>query len=100
LGFQKICVWVSKSKNQCNFSKCFFKLRFSDLGLNHNKNNASCRVKVEWRIGGLKFKWRRLMKRFDSTKQNYNHLFGATTLLTNFLHRHYQNFMIIIIGEW
>jgi len=93
-GFQK-----PKTKNQCNFSKCFFKLRFSNLELIHNKNNVSFRVKVEWGIGGLKSKWKRLMKIFDSIKQKYNHLFRATTLLTNFLHRCRQDFMIEIIGE-
>jgi len=46
----------------------FFRLRFLDLGFNHNKNNASFWVRVEWVIGDLKSKWRRLMKRFDSTK--------------------------------
>jgi hypothetical protein len=40
-------------------------LGFSNLGLNHNKNNASFKVRVEWGIGGLKSKWRRLMKIFD-----------------------------------
>jgi len=73
----------------------FFQIKFSNLGLNHNKNNVGFRV--EWGIGGLKFKWRRLMKRFDSTKSN--HLLRATTLLTNFLHRCRQDFMIEIIGE-
>jgi hypothetical protein len=76
-----------KNQKKCNFSKCFFILGFLNLGLNHNKNNASFQVKVEWGIRGLMSKWRRLMKRFDSTKQKYNHLFRATTLLTNFLHR-------------
>jgi hypothetical protein len=42
---------------------------------------------------------RRLIKRFDSTKQKYNHLFKATTFLTNFLHRRHQDFTIEIIGE-
>jgi hypothetical protein len=46
----------------------FFILRFLDLRFNHNKNNASFRVRLEWGIGGLKSKWRRLMKIFDSTK--------------------------------
>jgi hypothetical protein len=91
-GFQK-------TKNQCNFSKCFFRLRFLNLGPNHNKNNASLWVRVEWGIRGLKSKWRMLMKRFDSTKQKYNHLFKATTFLTNFLHSHRQDFTIEIIGE-
>jgi hypothetical protein len=39
------------------------------------------------------------MKRFDSTKQKYNHLFKAATLLTNFLNRRHQDFTIEIIGE-
>jgi hypothetical protein len=71
LGFH---IRVSKTKNQCSFSKCFFKLGFSDLGHNHNKNNASFRV--EWGIGDLKPKWRRLMKRFDSTKKNTINFLG------------------------
>jgi hypothetical protein len=97
--FQNFCVWVSKTKSQCNFSKYFFKLRFSNLEFNHNKNNVGFKVRVEWGIGGLKSKWERLIKIFDSTKQKYNHLFRATTLLTNFLHRCHQDFMIEIIGE-
>jgi hypothetical protein len=40
------------------------------------------------------------MKRFDSTRHKYNYLFKATTLLINFLHRHHQDFMIEIIGEY
>jgi hypothetical protein len=47
LGFQNFCVWASKTKNQLNFSKCFFKLGFSYLGFNHNKNNASFKVRVD-----------------------------------------------------
>ncbi len=40
-----------------------------------NKMHVNYRVRVEWGIGGLKFKWRQLMKRFDSTKGEYIHLF-------------------------
>jgi hypothetical protein len=39
------------------------------------------------------------MKIFDSTRQKYNHLFKATTLLTNFLHRCYHNFNREVISE-
>jgi hypothetical protein len=39
------------------------------------------------------------MKRFDSTKDKYNHLFKTITLLTNFLHMHRQNFTFEICGE-
>jgi len=36
---------------------------------------------------------------FDSTRQKYNHLFKATTLLTNFLHRCYHDFNREVISE-
>jgi hypothetical protein len=39
------------------------------------------------------------MKIFNLTKQEYNHIFRAITLLTNFLHKHHQDFMIKVIGE-
>jgi hypothetical protein len=57
-----------KNQKPMQLFKVFFRLRFSNLGFNHNKNNASFKVRVEWGIGGLKSKWRRLMKIFDSTK--------------------------------
>jgi hypothetical protein len=47
-------------------------------------------TKCRWN-GGLKRKWRRLMKRFDSTKPKYSHLFKSRTLLNNFLHRRRMN---------
>jgi hypothetical protein len=34
----------------------------------YNKMHVTYGVQVEWRIGGLKRKWKWLMKRFDSTK--------------------------------
>jgi hypothetical protein len=55
-----------------------------------NKMHAGYKVKVEWGIGGiggLKQKWRRLMKRFDSTRPKYCHFFYTAALLTNFLQR-------------
>jgi hypothetical protein len=57
------------------------------------------KVQVDWGIGGLKRKWRWLMKRFDSTKQKYTFLFRATALLTNFLHRHLMDFTFEVISE-
>jgi len=39
------------------------------------------------------------MKIFNSTKQKYNHLFKATTPLTNFLHRCCKVFNLEVIGE-
>jgi hypothetical protein len=53
----------------------------------YNKMNAGHRVKVEWAKGGLKRKWRRFMKRFDSTKPRFTHLFHAGCINTNLLRR-------------
>jgi hypothetical protein len=53
----------------------------------YNKMHASYRVQVEWGIGGLKRKWRRLMKKIDNKKPRCSHLFKYGTLFTNFLHR-------------
>jgi hypothetical protein len=41
----------------------------------YNKMHAGFKVQVERGIGGLKRKWRCLMKRFDSTKPKYAHFF-------------------------
>lgn len=54
---------------------------------------------MEWAIGGLKCKWKRLMNCFDFTKEKYNNLFRVTTLLTNFLHRHQHDFTFEVISE-
>jgi len=54
---------------------------------------------VEWGIGGLKRKWRCFMKRFDSTKPKYAHLFQATTLLIIFLQRIYMDFTYEVVGD-
>jgi hypothetical protein len=63
----KLLCFGFKNQKLMQFLKVFFQIRFSDLGFNHNKNNACFRVRVEWRIEGLKSKWKRLMKIFDST---------------------------------
>jgi len=47
---------------------------------NLHQNIAGFQVRGEWSIGGLKSKWRRLMKHFDSTKEKHSHLFKVTTL--------------------
>jgi hypothetical protein len=39
----------------------------------YNKTHARYKMQMEWGIGGLKWKWKRLMKHFDSTKEKYNH---------------------------
>jgi hypothetical protein len=50
-----------------------------------HQNIVGFQVRGELGIGGLKSKWRKLMKHFDSTKEKKSYLFRATTLLTNFL---------------
>lgn len=55
------------------------------------------KVKVEWEIRGLEWKW--LMKQFDSTKDKCSRLFYATTILTNFLRKCFLNFTYKIIGN-
>jgi hypothetical protein len=39
------------------------------------------------------------MKRFDSTKPKYAHLFQATTLLIIFLQRRYMDFTYEVVGD-
>jgi len=72
-------------------------LEFGLLKFQHN--HARFQIKVEWGIGGLKSKWRRLKKCLGLTKQKVNHLFKSITLLTNFLHKHRQNFTFEVIHE-
>jgi hypothetical protein len=54
---------------------------------------------VEWGIGGLKRKWKRLMKRFDNTKPKYSHLFKSRILLINVLHRRRMDFTYEVISD-
>jgi hypothetical protein len=62
--------------------------------------NARYKIKVEWGIGGLKHKWIKLMKYFDSIKRKtYSNLFQATTIWTNFLRKHHLDFTYKIIGD-
>ena len=64
----------------------------------YNKMHALHKVRVEWEIGGLKQKWRRLMKRFDATKPKFHHLFRSAAILTNFLHRRCRDLSFAIVG--
>jgi hypothetical protein len=72
------------------------RIRRCDISLNvdqdaiktYNKMHVGYRVRLEWAIGGLKRKWRWLMKRFDSTKPKYTILLRVAITLTNFLHKH------------
>ena len=56
-----------------------------------NKIHAVYRIQVQWGIGGLKQKWRRLMKRFDNRRPQFGLFFEAAAKLTNFLHRRRMN---------
>jgi hypothetical protein len=41
----------------------------------YNKMYVGYKVTMEWGIGGMKWKWKWLMKHFDSTKSKYGHYF-------------------------
>ncbi len=55
------------------------------------------KVQVEWGIGGLKRKWRHFMKKFDSTKPKYAHLFPTIVLLIYFLHGRHMDLTYEVI---
>ena len=61
--------------------------------------HAGRRVRVEWGIGGLKRKLKRLMKQFDSTKPKFALIFRSARLLTNFIHRRRQNMKIVLDAD-
>ncbi len=65
----------------------------------YNNMHVKYIVWMEWRISGLKRKWKWLMKIFDSTKPKYIHLFKVVAILTNFLHRCYMDFTFEVISE-
>ena len=71
-----------------------------------NSRHALIRVRVEWGIGGLMRKWKRLMKKFYSTKPKLCVLLKSACLLTNFSHRRRLNINIILeaayddVGSW
>ena len=64
-----------------------------------NKMHAGYRIQVEWGIGGLKQKWQRLMKQFDSTRPRFDLFFEAAAKLTNFLDHCCMNFDHILSKE-
>lgn len=64
----------------------------------YNRMDAGYRVRVEWDIGGLKMKWRRLMKRFDSSNPKFPYLFRSSAILTNFLHCHRLDLSYEVLG--
>jgi hypothetical protein len=48
---------------------------------------------------GAEMEWKWLMKHFDSTNSKYGHLSCAIPILTNFLHRHWMDFIYEVLGN-
>jgi len=65
----------------------------------YNKTHVGFKVQVERGIGGLKRKWRCLMKKFNWTKPKYAHLFWAIVLLTNVLHKKHMDLIYKVFGD-
>jgi hypothetical protein len=49
-------------------------------------------------IGGLKRKCKCLMKKFNSIKPKYTHMFQATILFINFIHKRHMDFTFKVGG--
>lgn len=65
----------------------------------YNAMHGGHRVRVEWGIGGLKRKWKRLMKRFDSSREKFPTLFHAAATLTNFLQRRRIDMSVVVYDQ-
>jgi hypothetical protein len=64
-----------------------------------NKMHVGYKVRMEWGIGGLKMKWRRLSKVFECTRVKFSILFCFATLLANFLHRRRLDYYVEILRD-
>jgi DDE superfamily endonuclease len=60
-----------------------------------NRRHAAERIKVEWGIGGLKIRFRRLLTNCTSRRGSFASMFNACCILTNFIHRNRIEFSII-----
>jgi hypothetical protein len=49
-------------------------------------------------IGGLKRECKCLMKKFNSTKPKYTHMFQSTILFINFIHKRCMDFTFKVVG--
>jgi hypothetical protein len=88
LGYLDENMFIMKRIGRCEVSP-----NVDQYGIRtYNQMHVGYRMSMEWGIGGLKRKWRQLMKRFDSTTPKYIVLFKVTTILTNFLHGHQMEF--------
>jgi hypothetical protein len=52
-----------------------------------NAAHGGMRVRVEWGIGGMKRKWRKILKKFEASVWKFPQLFRACAILTNFIQR-------------
>lgn len=52
-----------------------------------NAMHAGYHERVEWDIGGLKRKWKRMMQTFEASREKFPHLFRSAAILTNFIQR-------------
>lgn len=67
----------------------------------YNKMHVEYKVQVEWRIDGLKRKWRQFMKMFDWTEPNYIlNFFWIVVLIIHFLHRKHMDFTYKVINDY
>ena len=65
----------------------------------YNKMHAGYRIQVEWGIGGMKRKFKRMMKGFDASREMFPIMFRGAAILINFIHRRRLDFSIDV-GEY
>lgn len=65
----------------------------------YNKMHEGYKVWVEWGIWRFQAQMEKPIKRFDSTKPKYNHLFKAIVIFINFIHMSHLYFIIKVIGN-
>jgi hypothetical protein len=61
--------------------------------------HTSFKFQVQWEISELKRKWRHFMKKFDSTKLKYTHLFQIAILFIDFLHMRCMDVTFKVVGD-
>jgi hypothetical protein len=64
-----------------------------------NINHAAECIKVEWGIGGLKTRLRRLLTNCPTWRGLFSSMFTACRILTNFIHRNKMEFSIVSTDE-
>jgi hypothetical protein len=64
-----------------------------------NRRHAAERIKVEWGIGGLKTRFRRLLTNCPTRRASFSSMFTTCCILTNFIHRNRKEFTIVSTAE-